>query len=191
MDVLARVQADERKAKAQSMALADASKFAQEAQKIGLRAAATQPSMTVLSTSLFSSGDATAAALLPYKLPNDQACRAFVAQAVNLLLLTSSYDPQHPVGVVDLPQADRADVVQLNDLKPMWNTRTLGIEEYQAGMQQLSKREYADQAPPGPEAFANEWFSYAAVAARLGYVPEKSPQNPPEQPQNLPSQNPF
>jgi hypothetical protein len=194
MDVLARVQEDERNAEAQRMALADANKLLEEAQKVGLRGAATQPSMVVRTTGLFGSSDATAAALVPYQLPNEQACRSFVGQALNLLLTPSPNDPQHPVMAINLPEAHRADVVQLNELKPMWNTRTLGLEEYMAGFEELSQRKFGDPQTTVPVPFATQWFSYDAVTARLGYVPapvDKNAPNQPQPPQNLPSQNPF
>lgn len=187
-DVREQVVADARRVKAQQLAKADAEALAGEAKKGGLGAlAATRPSLKIQSTGLLkrnASGD-IAKALAPYELPNDAARQAFVEGAFELLSSSDPGDPKHPVGVVEIPPADRAATAQVNQVKPIWSTESAGETEISQQVQVMEMR---------MQFFRNAWFKYDAVKARLNYQPadtgKKSSEPQPDQSQQ-PSDNPF
>jgi hypothetical protein len=86
-------------------------------------------------------------------------------KAFELLTTPCPHDPAHPVGVADIRDAQRVDIVQLDELVPEWTTKTLGFEErYMASRLQYEQR----------MEFARHWFSFDELKARVSYVPTPS-----------------
>jgi hypothetical protein len=177
------VDADARRVAAQLLAKADAQSLLAAALKSNLRSAATtRPSLKVVTTGLFKrseTGEAQIKALAPYELPNDPARQAFVNGAFGLLSTANPLDPQHPVDVIDLPQADRAAVGQLKQVKALWPIDGPGEAEIEQQVSLLAIR---------TQAFRNAWFNYNALKARVNYTPvENAKKNEaPEQPEQPP-----
>jgi hypothetical protein len=87
----------------------------------------------------------------------------------------------HPIGLIEVPQAGKVLVAEIDQLKPIWTSDRLAFWTTDVANRQRVQIE---------QVLRDRWFRYDSAVERTGYVPaEKREQNKPSQP--LPPLSPF
>ena len=91
--------------------------------------------------------------------------RTFAGSAFDLLSLPGTSD--HPVGRIDVPTAGRSFAAQVAEVQPIWADSSQREKLEAAALGQM-RQEQMQAAAGTPK---SNWFTPAAVAARVGYQP--------------------
>lgn len=172
-EVAQKVEQDWRAAQAMKLAEESAKKLlmtARQTQDASLASAARQAGRSIITTGQFT--NRPGAPLENYTLPTS-ANGAFVMQAFELLTDAAESGGEHPMRLIELPNAQRVVVAQLKDVEPVWDEQSYSLFDLRTG-QELS-RVYE-------QLFQNDWFTYDNVKARLSYHSEEPEAEQSDQP---------
>ncbi len=178
-EVQDQVRQDWIKKQAYDMAHASAEKVLNEAKVDGLRSAAQQDGLKIITTGGFM--NKSNADIPGYHLP-PAAKQPFIDGCFELLSTPRPQPGALPLRVVEMPQAGLADTAELISVTPIFKPQDEQIAMAEAD-------HYAMQRQLRP--FGQDWFDYDSVVSRLQYRPEQ-PSNTNQQPQGpSPAQQPI
>jgi hypothetical protein len=169
-EVQDRVRDDWVSAEAYRLARSPADKLLGESKVNGLKSAAAQSALPVITTGVFT--NRPNAQIGNYTLPDDGKAQ-FIEGAFKLLSTPPAHPGGQPVRVVEMPTVGKLAVTELASVAPLWN--------------QQNKYAFADQASNDlaqqqVRLFMQSWFDWNSAVARLQYraveVDNKEPQGP-------------
>lgn len=164
-EVKAAVEADWKKAQAYELAKAQAKQVMESAAKSNLSNAAVGAGKMVTTTGPFA--NRPTAEISNYEV--DPSAKAnFLEQAFNLLTLANQKNP-HPMSLIELPEAGKVIVAQLEDVKPAWRNDDMMAIAGDVFSQQIAHELEIE--------VYNHWFDYNELVNRVGYREENPKKN--------------
>ncbi len=173
-EVQDRVRDDRVAAEAYQLARSPADKLLGETKVNGLKSAAAQSALPVITTGVFT--NRPNAQIGNYLLPEDAKAQ-FMEGAFKLLSTPLAHPGGQPVRVVEMPSAGKLAVTELATLEPLWNQQTQHAFADQAASQLAQEQVHL---------FMQSWFDWNSTVARLQYRPAAVDTKEPQEPGPMP-----